>query len=109
MPLWPSKSKKAFSHNVATEMDAGKPQKQAVAIAYHEAGEKKMAKGGMCSTCGMTDCMEHGGAVEDPEMDQAIDDEINDGLASEFMDAMDKKDKKGMLESLRALISNHKE
>jgi hypothetical protein len=34
MPLNKSKSKKAFSENVKTEMKAGKPQKQAVAIAY---------------------------------------------------------------------------
>lgn len=39
MPLEKGKSKKAFSHNVKTEMKAGKPQKQAVAIAYSEAGE----------------------------------------------------------------------
>ena len=31
----------AFGRNVATEVKAGKPQKQAVAIAYSEAGEKK--------------------------------------------------------------------
>lgn len=34
MPLTKSKSKAAFSKNVAAEMHAGKPQKQAVAIAY---------------------------------------------------------------------------
>ncbi len=34
MPLKKSKSKKAFSENVKTEMKAGKPQRQAVAIAY---------------------------------------------------------------------------
>lgn len=34
MPLESGDSKEAFSHNVATEMKAGKPQKQAVAIAY---------------------------------------------------------------------------
>ena len=34
MPLKKSTSKKAFSSNVKAEMDAGKPQKQAVAIAY---------------------------------------------------------------------------
>lgn len=34
MPLKKSKSKKAFSENIKTEMQAGKPQKQAVAIAY---------------------------------------------------------------------------
>lgn len=34
MPLKKGKSKKDFSDNVRTEMAAGKPQKQAVAIAY---------------------------------------------------------------------------
>ena len=33
MPLVKSKSKKAVSTNIKTEMNAGKPQKQAVAIA----------------------------------------------------------------------------
>lgn len=34
MPLKKSASKKTFSENVKTEMAHGKPQKQAVAIAY---------------------------------------------------------------------------
>jgi len=34
MPLKKSSGKKAFTQNVRTEMHAGKPQKQAVAIAY---------------------------------------------------------------------------
>lgn len=34
MPLKHSTSKKAFGENVKKEMEAGKPQKQAVAIAY---------------------------------------------------------------------------
>lgn len=33
MPLKKSTSKKAVSKNIKTEMEAGKPQKQAVAIA----------------------------------------------------------------------------
>jgi hypothetical protein len=41
MPLKKSKSKKAFSKNVATEVKAGKPVKQAVAIAY---SVKRMSK-----------------------------------------------------------------
>ena len=41
MPLDKSKSKKAFSKNVKTEMDAGKKQSQAVAIAYSVAGKSK--------------------------------------------------------------------
>ena len=39
MPLQAGKSKAAFSHNVRAEIAAGKPTKQAVAIAYKEAGE----------------------------------------------------------------------
>jgi hypothetical protein len=36
MPLEKSKSKKAFEHNIKAEVKAGKPVKQAVAIAYSE-------------------------------------------------------------------------
>ena len=41
MPLSKGKSRAAFSSNVKTEMAAGKPQKQAVAIAYAQQGERK--------------------------------------------------------------------
>jgi len=44
MPLDKGKSKKAFSKNIKTEMAAGKSQKQSIAIAYSEAGEKKKKK-----------------------------------------------------------------
>jgi hypothetical protein len=39
-----AKSKKGFSENVRREMDAGKPQKQAVAIAYSQKRGKKGKK-----------------------------------------------------------------
>ena len=41
MPLDKSKSPKAFQKNIKTEIKAGKPMKQAVAIAYDVAGKKK--------------------------------------------------------------------
>jgi hypothetical protein len=47
MPLVKSASKKAVSKNIRTEMKAGKPQKQAVAIALsvqREAAKKKGKK-----------------------------------------------------------------
>lgn len=49
MPLVKSTSKEAFRKNIKAEMGAGKPQKQAVAIAYatkRAAASKKMGKKG---------------------------------------------------------------
>jgi hypothetical protein len=39
-----ARSKKGFSENIKREMKEGKPQKQAVAIAYSEARNKKKIK-----------------------------------------------------------------
>lgn len=41
MPLKSGKSKAAFSYNVKAEIAAGKPQKQAVAIAYSKKRKSK--------------------------------------------------------------------
>jgi len=62
MPLKKGKSKKAISDNIKTEMKAGKPHKQAVAIAMKTAkmkngGEvkrvKKKIRGGGAATKGL--------------------------------------------------------
>ena len=64
MPLIKGKSPKAFSHNVEAEMHAGKPQKQALAIAYSvKRAMNKKAKGGMI------DHYDEGGKVEKPLYD----------------------------------------
>ncbi|GAS72853.1 hypothetical protein NGUA41_00858 [Salmonella enterica] len=41
MPLKKGKSKKIIGENVATEIKAGKPKDQAIAIAMSKAGKKK--------------------------------------------------------------------
>jgi hypothetical protein len=44
VPLKPGKSKKVVSENIATEVRAGRPRKQAIAIAYSKAGKGKKRK-----------------------------------------------------------------
>lgn len=44
MPLKSGKSNKVVSTNIKTEMAAGKPQKQAVAIALSKAGRSNKGK-----------------------------------------------------------------
>ena len=46
MPLIKRKSEKAFEKNISTEVKAGKPVKQAVAIAYDVQRRAKKATGG---------------------------------------------------------------
>ena len=44
MPLAKGSSKKVISQNIRTEMHAGKPQKQAIAIAMSKAGKSRGGK-----------------------------------------------------------------
>lgn len=64
MPLMNGKSKKAFSKNVATEMEHGKPQGQALAIAYSvKRNAKKKAAGGSVQSGSKDMNMAEGGEI----------------------------------------------
>lgn len=67
MPLIKGKSDKTFSHNVAAERNAGKPEKQAVAIAYSEKAKaehrKHLSSGGRTKD-GCEVCLAKGGEVD---------------------------------------------
>jgi hypothetical protein len=77
------KSPAAFKHNIKAEMHAGKPQKQAVAIAYSEkrrAEHKRMAHGGEIEDC--PNCYDDGGQVTptpslDPVKAKTMSDQFN--------------------------------
>jgi len=79
MPLQPGKSKAAFTHNIKAEIAAGKPQKQAVAIAYSEK-RHHMAEGG------------------------DVDSDLIDMVTDEFFKAVETKDKALLKDALKALI-----
>lgn len=44
MPLKSGKSQKVVSHNIKAELAAGRPRKQAIAIAMRKAGKPKKGK-----------------------------------------------------------------
>lgn len=67
MPLIKGKSQKAFEHNIKTEMEHGKPQNQALAIAYATKRKaKKKASGGTVESGSPDMNMADGGHVPHP-------------------------------------------
>ena len=91
MPLIKGKSDKSFSKNVSAEMDAGKPQKQALAIAYSvkRKAQGKAGGGPICKACGGS--MAKGGAVENEKLHPEMEVEMPEGMETDI-DAMKEED-----------------
>ena|ERR1035437_6153178 len=94
MPLLPGKSSKTFSKNVAELVLSGKPQKQALAIAY--------------STKRKAEHKARGGEItpeDDTSMQDSQDDnDLIDQVAGELLQAIETKDKNLLIEALSALV-----
>lgn len=72
MPLITGSSRESFSHNVKTEIAAGRPQKQSVAIAYAKKREAEKRRRGVKPA--EEEALAMGGIVEDKE-----DEEVTGG------------------------------
>jgi len=91
MPLMKSGSKKAMSKNIATEMHAGKPQKQAIAIAYSIArrNRKKMAEGGMVENEELNPYHEPGMGLQTDITRDSMQSPPNDNFKEMYMELRD--------------------
>ena len=120
MPLILGKSKEAFGHNIGAELKAGKPQKQAVAIAYSQKakamGKKHLAEGGTTlgtaigypgspppTTPHSRDFLAEGGEVSEEFDDH---DSMMDHIALELMSAIESQDKELFKQALHVLVSD---
>ena len=129
MPLIHSKRPAAFKHNIKVEEEAGKPQKQAVAIAYKEAGEgiAHMAKGGPVEANpeeakkiqdGFNSALGFGSPSTPPvkkadggevtEADEAApeaaDQELDEVMGGELMQALESKNPKQLMSAIEAIV-----
>jgi hypothetical protein len=110
MPLILGKSKEAFGHNIGAEIKAGKPQKQAVAIAYSQKakaeGKKHLAMGG--EVTGKTipndrPFLAEGGEVSEEFSDH---DTLMDHVSLELMSALESGDKELFKQALHVLVED---
>lgn len=116
MPLIEGKSKPSFVKNLKTEIHAGKPMKQSLAIAYamKKKAEEKKAKGGcVCEDGSCKNCMAAGGEMTgvhqeaDKDMDRPGESKAG-SLVREMMpkhlnpDASEKKENSRLLGEAKA-------
>lgn len=108
MPLTEGKSEKSFEKNIKTEINAGKPRDQALAIAYNvrKHNAKKMAHGGAVKPSLQA-------TAEEPEsMGEELDvfkDENEDFLSQDpldFSEFDEPKEEPSLLEEIMKRIHN---
>lgn len=110
MPLILGKSKEAFGHNIGAEIKAGKPQKQAVAIAYSQKakaeGKKHLAFGGEITGKTIPDDRQF--LAEGGEVSEEFDnhDSLMDHISLELMSALESGDKELFKQALHVLVED---
>ena len=81
MPLEKGKSKRAFKHNIEAEISAGKPQKQAIAIAYSQKRRSDIDKTPLymnaLQSYGLSSLKNNNGAVTSPQQARQIATQIS--------------------------------
>jgi len=108
MPLIKSKSKKAFSKNVETEMDSGKPQNQSLAIAYSvKRKAKKKASGGTVNSGSSTMNYADGGDVDHVKELDETKQKLFDHLQNSRFSKPDSAEKKADITRLKAKKAMH--
>lgn len=104
MPLEKGSSEKVISHNIETEINAGKDPKQAAAIAYSEAGENKKGANDMADEDKKKD--EEKMAKDKKAMDADTKEEKGDQKLAKDMkacDADEEEEKKKKAEDKKAM------
>lgn len=102
-----SKEAEAMNNNNENERAVSEPLEKAKHEHKHALKElKSMKKPNLYAEGGEVEEVE---ALEDPMQPNDMDNELQDAMGSEFLDALERKDRKGILNSIEAIVLSMKD